>query len=284
MVYLTTRLCASLFIGLSGLTFWVHSVYPRAQFENSDADVSPEWHEPWDLVFWAVSDSGSVKLILMLRKTWQKGRTTGMWETQQSRGMEAGVCFHCYSLWSGTRHSAALWGPGSIWRFCGTCHIWLGSCLPPSNGAWPRGETQARVSRRRQQLPPWLKKQQNPLPIPPPCPNSHLCSFWTWRRSWCRKVVHGPHSAHEQCTCRLKGNRYTDSELIWVLMEILWGKNDINRTSFHIHCSLINPISYIKEKSKPTISSMEYKRPISTGNIKHVKNPSLLDHGLAGNA
>lgn len=50
------------------------------------------------------------------------------------------------------------------------------------------------------------------------------------------------------------------------------GKNDINRISFHVHCSLINPISHIKKKSKSTVFTTEYKRPISTGNIMHVKN------------
>ena len=65
---------------------------------------------------------------------------------------------------------------------------------------------------------------------------------------------------------------YANLELILAQIAILRRKNDINRTLFHSLCSLINPISDIKKKSKSTVFTMEYKRPISTGNIMHVKN------------
>lgn len=50
-------------------------------------------------------------------------------------------------------------------------------------------------------------------------------------------------------------------------------ENDINRTSFHIHSSLINPISHSKEKSPSRLFlSWNTKRPISTGNSMHMRD------------
>lgn len=86
------------------------------------------------------------------------------WDTVFRVDSSEWMCFQCYSLWYDTKHNAVLSGPGNIWQFYGTYHTWLGSCLRPSSGAWPRTEQECDGQRR---LPLTVKTTLRKPALPP---------------------------------------------------------------------------------------------------------------------